>query len=144
MSRDTPIRALRHGPKRSPAFRFTRPGLRLLARDFGGLMAVSLSQTVLAQREQFHQDRLVDKVASWNPFYYDTLNRIEAYFRTHAFTGNEVGTSVAYIGQMVQTQVAILAYIDVFWALAVVAAVMVPLSLSLRAVKRAAGGGHAL
>jgi DHA2 family multidrug resistance protein len=115
-----------------------------LARNFGGSMGVSLSQTVLAQREQFHQDRLVDKVASWNPFYYDTLGRIEAYFRTHAFTGNEVGTSVAYIGQMVQTQVAILAYIDVFWALAVVAAVMVPLSLSLRAVKRAAGGGHAL
>jgi DHA2 family multidrug resistance protein len=115
-----------------------------LARNFGGSMGVSLSQTVLAQREQFHQDRLVDKIASWNPFYYDTLNRIEAYFRTHAFTGNEAGTSVAYIGQMVQTQVAILAYIDVFWALAVVAAVMVPLSLSLRSVKRTAGGGQPL
>ena len=115
-----------------------------LARNFGGSIGVSLSQTVLAQREQFHQNRLVDKIASWNPFYYDTLNRIDAYFRTQTFTGSEVGTSVAYIGQMLRTQVAILAYIDVFYVLAAVAAVMIPLSLSLRSVKRTSGGGQAL
>ena len=107
-------------------------------------MGVALSQTVLARREQFHQSRLVEHVGSWNPFYYDTLNRIDAYFRTQTFTGSEVGTSVAYIGQMLRTQVAILAYIDVFYVLAAVAAVMIPLSLSLRSVKRTAGGGQAL
>jgi MFS transporter, DHA2 family, multidrug resistance protein len=41
-------------------------------------MGVSLSQTVLARREQFHQERLSENVGSWNPFYYDTLNQIEA------------------------------------------------------------------
>jgi MFS transporter, DHA2 family, multidrug resistance protein len=35
-------------------------------------MGVSLSQTVLARREQFHQERLSENVGSWNPFYYDT------------------------------------------------------------------------
>lgn len=107
-------------------------------------MGVSLSQTVLARREQFHQDRLVEDIGSRNPFYYVTLNQIDAYFRTHTFTGSSVGTSVAYIGQMLRTQVAILAYIDVFYALAVVAAIMIPLSLSLRSVKRTAAGAHAL
>jgi MFS transporter, DHA2 family, multidrug resistance protein len=115
-----------------------------LARNFGGSMGVSLSQTVLAQREQFHQERLVENIGSWNPFYYDTLNQIDAYFRTHTFTGSAAGTSVAYIGQMLQTQVAILAYIDVFYALAVVAVIMVPLSLSLRSVKGTAAAAHVL
>jgi MFS transporter, DHA2 family, multidrug resistance protein len=98
-------------------------------------MGVSLSQTVLARREQFHQERLSENVGSWNPFYYDTLNQIEAYFRTHTFIGSSSGTSVAYVGQMVQSQAAILAYIDVFFALAVVAGIM---SLSLRSVTRGA------
>jgi MFS transporter, DHA2 family, multidrug resistance protein len=74
-------------------------------------MGVSLSQTVLARREQFHQERLSENVGSWNPFYYDTLNQIEAYFRTHTFIGSSSGTSVAYVGQMVHSQAAILAYI---------------------------------
>jgi DHA2 family multidrug resistance protein len=115
-----------------------------LARNFGGLMGVSLTQTVLARREQFHQERLVENVGSWNPFYYDTLNQINAYFRTHTFFGSRVGTSVAYVGQMVQSQATILAYIDVFFALAVVAVIMVPLSLSLRSVSRGAAAARAV
>ena len=95
-----------------------------LARNFGGAIGVSLSQTVLARREQFHQERLSENVGSWNPFYYDRLNQIEAYFRTHTFIGSSSGTSVAYVGQMVHSQAAILAYIDVFFALAVVASIM--------------------
>ena len=98
-------------------------------------MGVSLSQTVLARREQFHQERLAENIGTWNPFYSDTLNQIDAYFRTHTFTGGAAQTSVAYIAQMLRTQVAILAYIDVFCALAVIAGIMVPLSLSLRSVK---------
>jgi DHA2 family multidrug resistance protein len=109
-----------------------------LARNFGGSMGVSLSQTVLARREQFHQSRLVEHVGSWNPFYADTLNHVQAYFRAHTATGSVGGASMAFIGQLVQTQAMILAYIDVFVALAVIAVVMVPLALSLRSVKRSA------
>jgi hypothetical protein len=39
----------------------------------------------------------------------------------------------------VQSQATILAYIDVFVALSAIAAVMVPLALSLRSVNRSAG-----
>jgi MFS transporter, DHA2 family, multidrug resistance protein len=110
-----------------------------LARNFGGSMGVSLSQTVLARREQFHQSRLVEHVGSWNPFYADTLSRVQAYFKAHMSTGNAGGTSTAFIGQLVQTQATLMAYIDVFVALSIIAAVMVPLALSLRSVKRSAG-----
>ncbi len=110
-----------------------------LARNFGGSMGVSLAQTVLARREQFHQSRLVEHVGSWNPFYVDTLNRVQAYFKAQMSTGSAGGTSMAFIGHLVQTQAMILAYIDVFFALAGIVVLMVPLALSLRSVKRSAG-----
>jgi DHA2 family multidrug resistance protein len=110
-----------------------------LARNFGGSMGVALSQTVLARREQFHQNHLVEHLGSWNPFYHDTLNRIQAYLNGRAATGNSSGTSAAIISHMVQSQVTILAYIDVFFVLGLIALVMVPLALSLRTVNRSAG-----
>jgi len=102
-------------------------------------MGVALSQTVRARREQFHQSRLVEHLGSWNPFYNDTLSRIQEYLNGRAATGSSSGTSMAIVNQMVQTQAALLAYIDVFVALGVIAMVMVPLALTLRAVNRSAG-----
>ena len=52
---------------------------------------------------------------------------------TDHIAGDHVGDA-AIINQMVQSQVTILAYIDVFFAL-----VMVPLALTLRTVNRSAG-----
>ena len=114
-----------------------------LARNFGGSMGVALSQTVLARREQFHQSRLAEHFGSWNPFYNDNLSRIQTYLSSRAATGSSSGTSTAIVGQMVQSQATILAYIDVFVALGVIAAVMVPLALTLRAVNRSAGAKQA-
>ena len=110
-----------------------------LARNFGGSMGVALSQTVLARREQFHQSRLVEHIGSWNPFYNNSLGQIQTYLNGRAATGSTGGTSIAIVGQAVQSQVSILAYIDVFVVLGVIAMVMVPLALTLRTVNRSAG-----
>ncbi|MCW6512945.1 hypothetical protein [Lichenifustis flavocetrariae] len=40
-----------------------------VARNFGGSIGVSLAQTVLARREQFHRSRLSEHVGAWNPIY---------------------------------------------------------------------------
>jgi DHA2 family multidrug resistance protein len=50
---------------------------------------------------------------------------------------------MAVINQMVQNQATLLAYIDVFVALAVIAMAMVPLALTLRAVNRSPGAKSA-
>jgi MFS transporter, DHA2 family, multidrug resistance protein len=110
-----------------------------LARNFGGSIGVALSQTVLARREQFHQSRLVEHLGSWNPFYNDTVNHIQTYLTGRTATGSTAGTSAAIIGQMVQSQVTILAYVDVFMLLAIIAMAMVPLALTLRTVDRTGG-----
>jgi MFS transporter, DHA2 family, multidrug resistance protein len=64
------------------------------------------------------------------------LNRIQGYLNGRAATGSSSGTSMAIINHTVQSQATLLAYIDVFVALAVIAMVMVPLALTLRAVNR--------
>lgn len=107
-----------------------------LARNFGGSIGVSVSQTVLAQRQQFHQSRLVENIGDWNPFYHDTLNGIQNYLNGQYATGSTQGTATAVIGQMLQAQVSLLAYIDVFVALGAMALLVVPLALSLKTVKR--------
>ena len=107
-----------------------------LARNFGGSIGVSLSQTMLAQREQFHQSRLVEHIGTWNPVYNDMLAHVQAYLKTQSATGNTSGSSIAMIGQLLQGQVVLLAYIDVFVMLAALAGLMIPLALSLRRVKR--------
>ena len=98
-----------------------------LARNFGGSMGVALSQTVLARREQFHQSRMVEHLGSWNPFYNDTLARIQNYLNGRPATGSSSGTATAIVGTAVQSQVTILAYIDVFYVCAIAAALMIPL-----------------
>ncbi|MGP9810601.1 DHA2 family efflux MFS transporter permease subunit [Rhodopseudomonas sp. NSM] len=107
-----------------------------LARNFGGSIGVSISQTVLARREQFHQSRLGEHVGAWNPYFHDTLAGIQNYLSSQHATGDVAGSAMAVINQMVQSQAAFMAYIDVFMTLALIAAVMVPLALSLRTVTR--------
>ena len=104
-----------------------------MARNTGGSIGVSLATNVLAHREQFHQSRLVEQVVPSNVQYQQTLQQVTQYFVDH---GNSLAQAQQYafswIAQQVQTQATYLAYIDVFWTLALLSAAMVPLALILR------------
>jgi DHA2 family multidrug resistance protein len=116
-----------------------------IARNFGGSIGVSIAQTTLARREQFHQSRLAEHVGGWNPYYQQTLHAMQGYFASQASpSGNPAATAFAAIGQTVQAQAALMSYIDVFFTLGVIAALLVPLALSLRNVdsSAAAQGAH--
>jgi DHA2 family multidrug resistance protein len=116
-----------------------------LARNFGGSIGVSLSQTVLARREQFHQSRLSEKIGDWNPLYFQTLGAAKGYFAARPLNGGlPAQAAVGWIGQSVAVQASYLAYIDVFLVLSLMAAALAPLALTLRAinVKRAPKGAH--
>ena len=66
----------------------------------------------------------------------DNIARVQDYLKTQSATGSTSQSSVAVIGQIVQGQALLLAYIDVFVMLAALAGLMVPLALSLRTVRR--------
>ncbi len=107
-----------------------------MARNTGGSIGISLANNVLAHREQFHQSRLVELVNPSTPQYQDALKHVTDYF---AALGGSLAhaqqQAFTWIGQQVQTQAALLAYIDVFWALMLISAAAVPLALTLRKVK---------
>jgi MFS transporter, DHA2 family, multidrug resistance protein len=103
-----------------------------VARNLGGSIGISLANVVLYQREQFHQVRLVENTAPTSPTFQSTVQQLTQYFMTHgASAGDAKGQAMRYIGQLIQMQATILAYIDVFHVCAIAAAVMIPLVLLL-------------
>jgi DHA2 family multidrug resistance protein len=107
-----------------------------MARNTGGSIGVSIGQNVLAYRQQFHQSRLVENVIPSNPAYQETLRQITEYFQAQGSNAVQAGEqAIGTIGQMVQQQAAYLAYIDVFYALCLMAVAVVPLALLLRSTK---------
>ena len=107
-----------------------------VARNTGGSIGISLANNVLAHREQFHQSRLVELANPSTSQYQNTLKQVMDYFTAH---GNSLAQAQQqafnWIGQQVQTQASYLAYVDVFWTLALISLAAVPLALTLRKVK---------
>jgi MFS transporter, DHA2 family, multidrug resistance protein len=94
-----------------------------LMRNLGGSIGVSFTTTLLAYREQFHQARLSEHITVYNGYGY--------------------GADLGAMAQRIATQAGILTYLDLFYSLAVVAAVIAPLALLLPNLpKGAAAGGH--
>jgi DHA2 family multidrug resistance protein len=115
------------------------------ARNTGGSIGVSLANNVLARREQFHQSRLVESVIPSSVPYQHALSKAMHYFSSVGGSGGSArGQAFAWIGEQVQRQASLLAFIDVFYALMLMALAAVPLALILRNVKLGAApaGGH--
>lgn len=90
---------------------------------------------MLAQRQQFHQSRLVEHVAPSNLGYQQTIDAVTRYFQAHRSNASDAASqALAWVGKTLQQQVDYLAYIDVFWLLAVVALLMIPVASILRPI----------
>ena len=107
-----------------------------VARNVGGSMGVSLAQNILAYRGQFHQSRLGESITSTSPAYHETLRQATDYFTYRGYVGaDSQNQAIIWIGNQLQMQVTFWAYIDVFWALCVVAISAIPLALLLKKIK---------
>jgi DHA2 family multidrug resistance protein len=115
-----------------------------VARNVGGSMGVALSQTILAQRQQFHQSRLIEHAAPSDIGYQQTIDAMTRYFQASGSNASDAaGQAIAWVGQTLQHQIDLLAYIDVFWILAILGLLMIPVALSLRSIELgAAPKGH--
>jgi MFS transporter, DHA2 family, multidrug resistance protein len=107
-----------------------------VARNTGGSVGIALANNVLAHREQFHQNRLIELANPTTTQYQNTLQQLMDYFTLHGSSlAQAKQQAFAWIGQQVQTQASFLAYVDVFWILALISLAAVPLALTLRKVK---------
>jgi len=113
-----------------------------VARNLGGSVGVSLANTELLQRSQFHQARLVGNLVPSSPEFQSTLKHVTQYFAQRGAPPTSAQShAFAYIGQLVSGQASLMAYIDVFHTWAIFAALLVPIVLLL--IRRVSGGGRA-
>ncbi len=116
-----------------------------VARNLGGTIGISSVQTILAQRSQWHQARMVETLSPLNPNYTQGLNDM-----TQALTGAGQSASGAPMQALAQfygaigRQAQMLSYIDVFHILMVFVFAAIPLLLFVKAPKAGEGGGGAV
>jgi DHA2 family multidrug resistance protein len=104
-----------------------------VARNVGGSIGVSIAQNVLAHREQFHMSRLVETTIPSTIQYQEALKRAQDYFLSAGSSASQAQRqAMQWIGRQIATQSSLLAYIDVFATLMVLALLVIPLSLILR------------
>jgi DHA2 family multidrug resistance protein len=116
-----------------------------VARNLGGTIGISTAQTMLAQRGQWHQSRIVETL---NPLNYNYTQGLAA--STHTLIGlgqppsaaprQALGLLYASVGRQAQ----MLSYVDVFHTLSLVVFCALPLLLLLRGGKPAAGAEAAV
>jgi MFS transporter, DHA2 family, multidrug resistance protein len=71
-----------------------------VARNIGGSMGVALAQTILAQRQQFHQSRLIEHTAPSDVAYQQTIDAMTRFFQAQGATASDAASqAVAWIGQ---------------------------------------------
>jgi DHA2 family multidrug resistance protein len=116
-----------------------------VSRNLGGSIGVSVAGTLLAENTQVHQAYLSDHLVPSSPAFQAAVQHA-----TMTLAGQGLpppaAASTAYglLGQTVTQQATLLAYIDVFWGYALLAAVLVPVAFFLLrpAEGRAPAGVH--
>ena len=108
-----------------------------VARNVGGSIGISMSQSWLSSAIQTRQSHMVEDLNPLNPNYTDWLARAKSAF---AFTADPNGVPLGVLYQTVSRQAAMLAFLDVFRGLMILVLVLTPVVFLLRG-GRAQGGG---
>jgi len=109
-----------------------------VARNLGGSIGISMSQSMLAGAIQRHQSELVEPLNPLNPNYNDWLAGAKGAL---AGIGDPTMLPQAVLFSQVQRQAAMLGFLDVFRSLMVLILVLTPCVLLMRSGKGSGGGG---
>ncbi len=104
-------------------------GIFNLVRNLGGSFGVAFSTTLLAQRAQAHQSYLVEHVTPYNPNFRAYYNQLSEWIQSQHPQLAGPAFQLAVIYREVLKQANMLAFNDAFRALALGAAVLIPLTL---------------
>jgi DHA2 family multidrug resistance protein len=107
-----------------------------VARNLGGTFGISAVQTILAQREQFHQARMVERLNPLNPNYAHGLAQLTQTLQAHGVAKAQAGqAAVGILYQSVGQQSQMLSYVEVFHILMIVVFAAIPLLLIMKGKK---------
>jgi DHA2 family multidrug resistance protein len=104
-----------------------------LMRNIGGSFGIALMTTFLARRNQVHQNHLISNISLYDPETWRVLQSARAWFQgrgADAHTAAQQAYGAIY--GMVQRHAAMLSFVEAFWVMAVLFALMVPVVFILR------------
>jgi DHA2 family multidrug resistance protein len=110
-------------------------GLINFMRNIGSSVGTSAAQTILAQRVQFHQARLVSNAVTGNANFDNFINSTaDSLKNLSAGVGSADAqqSALARAYQMIQAQAGVLSYIDAYFLIAIAAACMLGLSFVVK------------
>jgi DHA2 family multidrug resistance protein len=108
-------------------------GLVNFMRNIGSSVGTSMVTTILARREQFHQNMLSYHATNYDPAFRNQLNGLSGQlFHAGASAPDAQAQAYGRIYQGLQVQSQTLAYIDTFMVLAVAAGIMFLISFIVR------------
>jgi DHA2 family multidrug resistance protein len=112
-----------------------------LMRNLGGSVGISVGTTLLVRRAQMHQDRLVSHLTPTSLQFQQQLHAITQRFIAHGADSIEAGKrALAAIMRQVQTQAAMLSYLDIFVVLLIGCIIAAALTSFLREMDLSKGG----
>jgi DHA2 family multidrug resistance protein len=104
-----------------------------VARNLGGTIGISSAQTMLAQRQQWHQARMVETLSPLNPNYSGGVAQLTHTLVARGQPRVQAGQeAVAMFYGAARQQAQMLSYVDVFHTLMLVVFAAIPLLLVMR------------
>jgi DHA2 family multidrug resistance protein len=107
-----------------------------LARNIGGSTGIAISTTMVARRQQFHQQRLIENLTPLNGAYQSTLESARQMFMSKgADAMHATAQAQQMIYNMVQRQATLLSFLENFRLLAFTFLAVIPLMLLMKRIK---------
>jgi DHA2 family multidrug resistance protein len=107
-------------------------GLINFVRNIGGSILIALTGALVTQRAQWHQRQLLKYVTPADGIYQQRVDAFRGVFDVSSGKPNALHLAQGQVYNQLQAQSQALAYVDVYYLLAFVALLMVPLSFLLR------------
>jgi DHA2 family multidrug resistance protein len=114
-------------------------GIYNLMRNLGGSVGISMATTILSRRAQVHQNVMVGRMTPYDPVYQQRLESIRRALTPKVGPTIAAQQAVGILYRTVVAQATLLAFVDNFRLITVLAICSMPLALVLKRV-RARGG----
>jgi DHA2 family multidrug resistance protein len=110
-------------------------GLYNLMRNIGGSVGISVVQTMLARRAQYHQNEIVKNLPASGLQWQQHVNTLTNFFQGFSNQTMAHSQAIARIGQQVQQQSELYSYVDDFRYMAMACFLCVPMVWLVKRVK---------
>ena len=115
-----------------------------LFRNQGGSFGIAFVTTMISRRSQYHQNILVAHISNAQNAFRNNAAATQAYLAQHGFShADSITHSAAQLYAKVQSQAAILSFLDCFWLLGAFALIGPVLACFIRKFNQNAGAGAA-